>query len=134
MAAREIIVKKYVVGLSCEEREQLAALARKGRGPAQRLIKARILLKADASEAGEGWSDNQIIEALETSASMVYRVVSLLVIMGNLERNFLAVRNILATFNLLRRASCDHGSRRPTYPARASEAFWLAARFAQRRA
>ncbi len=36
-------------------------------------MKARILLKADASEAGEGWSDNQIIEALETSASMVYR-------------------------------------------------------------
>ena len=46
-----------------EEREQLAALTRKGRGPAQRLTKARILLKADASEAGEGWSDNQIIEA-----------------------------------------------------------------------
>ena len=71
MAAREIIVKKYVVRLSGEEREQLAALTRKGRGPAQRLMKARILLKADASEAGEGWSDNQIIEALETSASMV---------------------------------------------------------------
>ena len=71
MAAREIIVKKYVVRLSGEEREQLVALTRKGRGPAQRLMKARILLKADASEAGEGWSDNQIIEALETSASMV---------------------------------------------------------------
>src|SRR6476619_4041434 len=74
MAAKEIIVKKYVVRLSGEEREQLAALTRKGRGPAQRLMKARILLKADASEAGEGWSDNQIIEALETSTSMVYRV------------------------------------------------------------
>jgi len=74
MAAKEIIVKKYVVRLSGDEREQLAALTRKGRGPAQRLMKARILLKADASEAGEGWSDNQIIEALETSASMVYRV------------------------------------------------------------
>ena len=37
-------------------------------------MKARILLKADVSEAGEGWSDTQIIEALETSASMVYRV------------------------------------------------------------
>ena len=71
MAAREIIVKKYVVRLSGEERERLAALTRKGRGPAQRLMKARILLKADASEAGEGWSDNQIIEALETSASRV---------------------------------------------------------------
>ena len=74
MAAKEIIVKKYVVRLNGDEREQLAALTRKGRGPAQRLMKARILLKADASEAGEGWSDNQIIEALETSASMVYGV------------------------------------------------------------
>src|SRR5713101_7917900 len=40
----------------------------------ERLLKARILLKADISEAGEGWSDNRIIKALETSASMVYRV------------------------------------------------------------
>jgi hypothetical protein len=32
------------------------------------------LLKADISEAGEGWRDSQIIAALEASASMVYRV------------------------------------------------------------
>jgi len=31
-------------------------------------------LKADISEAGPGWSDNKIIAALDTSASMVYRV------------------------------------------------------------
>ncbi len=74
MAAKEITVKKYVVRLSGDEREQLAALIRKGSSPAPRLLKARILLKADVSEAGEGWSDNEIIEALETSASMVYRV------------------------------------------------------------
>ena len=74
MAAREVVVKKYVVRLSDDEREQLTTLIRKGSGPAQRLLKARILLKAEVSEAGEGWSDNQIIDALETSASMVYRV------------------------------------------------------------
>ena len=74
MAAKEIGVKKYVVRLSGGEREQLATLIRKGKSPAQRLVKARMLLKADVSEAGEGWSDNQIIEALETSPSMVYRV------------------------------------------------------------
>jgi hypothetical protein len=39
-----------------------------------RLLKARILLKADVSELGEGWSDSRIIEALDTSPSMVYRV------------------------------------------------------------
>ena len=74
MAAKEISVKKYVVRLSADEREQLEALIRKGKSPAQRLLKARILLKADVSEAGEGWSDSRIIKALETSVSMVYRV------------------------------------------------------------
>ena len=74
MAAKEISVKKYVVRLSSQRREQLEALIRKGKSAAQRLLKARILLKADVSEAGEGWSDNRIIKALETSASMVYRV------------------------------------------------------------
>jgi Homeodomain-like domain len=37
-------------------------------------LKARILLKADVSDAGPGWSDSRIIAALDTSASMVYRV------------------------------------------------------------
>ena len=74
MAGPAPSVKRYVVRLSSEEREQLQALIRKGKGPASRLLKARILLKADVSEAGEGWSDSRIIEALETSASMVYRV------------------------------------------------------------
>ncbi|MDQ6702670.1 MAG: hypothetical protein M3Z96_05980, partial [Pseudomonadota bacterium] len=74
MAAKEIAVKKYVVRLRCGERLLLATLIRKGSNPAQRLLKARILLKADASEAGEGGSGNQIIQALATRASMVYRV------------------------------------------------------------
>ncbi len=67
-------VKRYVVRLGGEERDQLEALIRKGKSPAQRLLKARILLKADVSEAGDGWSDSRIMAALETSASMVYRV------------------------------------------------------------
>ena len=36
-------------------------------------MKARILLKADASEAGEGWSDSQIAAALDTSVNTVAR-------------------------------------------------------------
>ena len=74
MAAKANSVKRYVVRLSADERERLEALIRKGKSPAQRLLKARILLKADVSEAGEGWSDSRIIKALETSVSMVYRV------------------------------------------------------------
>jgi hypothetical protein len=40
-------------------------------------LEARILLKADVSDAGEGWNDSRIITALETSVSMVYRVNAL---------------------------------------------------------
>ena len=67
MATREKSVKIYVVRLSAEERERLEVLIRKGKSPARRLLKARILLKADVSPAGEGWSDSQIIDALDTS-------------------------------------------------------------------
>ena len=74
MARKEISVKKYVVRLSVEERQQLEMLIRKGKSSARRLLKARILLKADVSDAGPGWSDSRIIAALDTSASMLYRV------------------------------------------------------------
>lgn len=74
MVAKEISVKTYVVRLSSEERQQLETLIRKGKNPARRLLKARVLLKADVSEAGEGWSDSRIIAALDASPSMVYRV------------------------------------------------------------
>jgi Homeodomain-like domain len=74
MAAKEIAVKKYTVKLNEGERERLRALIDKGKNPAKRLLKARILLKADASEHGEGWSDGRIIEALDTNMSMVTRV------------------------------------------------------------
>ncbi len=74
MAAKDILVKKYVVRLSGAERRHLEGLIRKGKSPARRLLKARILLKADVSEVGDGWSDSRIMEALETNALMVYRV------------------------------------------------------------
>jgi transposase len=86
MAGKDVAVKKYVVRLSAEEREQLQTLIRKGKSPANRLLKARILLKADVSDAGEGWSDSRIIEAFESSVSMVYRVRKQLV-----EEGFAAV-------------------------------------------
>lgn len=73
MASKESAVKKYIVTLSGEEREQLSALIHSGKHPAQKLLKARILLKADASEGGEGWSDSQIAAALETSVDTVAR-------------------------------------------------------------
>jgi len=73
VAAKEIGVKKYVVNLSQEERDRLDEFIRKGKRPAQLLTKARILLKADVSEVGEGWSDSRIAEALDTSVPTVER-------------------------------------------------------------
>lgn len=73
MSGRESAVKKYVVKLSAEERERLQTLIRGGKHPAQKLMKARILLKADVSEAGAAWSDSQIAGALETSLATVAR-------------------------------------------------------------
>jgi transposase len=73
VTAKQIAVKRYVVKLSDEEREQLSTLISMGKHPARQLTKARILLKADASEAGEGWSDSKIAAALDTSIDTVAR-------------------------------------------------------------
>jgi len=74
MAAGEIGIKKYVVKLSEAERNHLQGLINKGKSPAKRLLKARILLKTDAGAHGEGWSDGRVVEALDTNMSMVTRV------------------------------------------------------------
>ena len=65
--------KRYVVRLTNEERESLEALVRRGRAPARKLLYARVLLKADASEDGPAWTDERIAEALETSTATVAR-------------------------------------------------------------
>ena len=74
--------KKYVVKLSAEERARLGDLISKGKASAKVILKARILLKADKSEAGEGWADEDICTALDTNVSMVARVRETLVTEG----------------------------------------------------
>ena len=66
-------VAKYVVRLSSDERLRLEDMIGTGRDAAYRLLKARILLKADVSMQSGGWDDARIAEALETSASTVFR-------------------------------------------------------------
>lgn len=73
MTAKQAAVKKYVVKLSDEERERLTTLIHKGKHRAGQLVKARILLKADASEFGDGWSDSEIAAALDISVNTVAR-------------------------------------------------------------
>ena len=72
--------KRYIVELRPEERAHLMALINTGKAAARTLLKARILLKADAGWMGERcaggaarWGDERIAAALETSISMVYR-------------------------------------------------------------
>jgi transposase len=60
--------KLYIIDLTDKEREELIELTRKGKASARKLTRARILLKAD-----EGWKDEQIIAALDTSDSTVER-------------------------------------------------------------
>ncbi len=37
-------------------------------------MRPQILLKADVSEAGEGWGDSKIMKAFDTTDTMVYTV------------------------------------------------------------
>jgi hypothetical protein len=71
--------KKFVVELNAEERARLSDPISKGKSSAKVILKARILLKADRSEAGEGWPDEKICDALDTNITMVARVRAKLV-------------------------------------------------------
>ena len=73
MTAQEPAVKKYIVKLTAEERNRLEVLIQKGKAAARQLLKARILLKADASTVGEAWSDSRIAAALDTSIDTIAR-------------------------------------------------------------
>ncbi len=73
MITKQPAVKRYIVTLSAEEREHLDTLIQKGTSPARQVLKARILLKSDASDAGDAWSDSQIATALDTSIDTVAR-------------------------------------------------------------
>ena len=71
--------KKFIVKLGDDERGRLDVLISKGKAAAKTILKARILLKADQSAAGEGWSDERICQALDTNVSMVAGVRAKLV-------------------------------------------------------
>lgn len=55
------MTKKYIVRLSDEERILLEDVVKKLKGSSQKVIRAQILLKADAN--GPNWTDEKIVEA-----------------------------------------------------------------------
>ncbi len=52
--------KKYIVQPEPQEREDLGKLTSRGKGSARKLTHARILLQADVSEDGPGWTDERV--------------------------------------------------------------------------
>jgi integrase len=65
---------KYVVRLTIEERAFLEQLVINAHTPRRRVLKAKVLLKADRGEAGEGWSDTRIFTTFNTSDTLLHRV------------------------------------------------------------
>lgn len=65
---------KHVVALTNDERVTLRDLLRTGNAAAQRVNRARILLKADVSAEGPGLDDAAIATAVEVSRPTVERV------------------------------------------------------------
>jgi transposase len=65
---------RYIVRLSLDERKEFTCLVSKGKVAAYKRLHAQILLKADISEAGPGWSDSKIAETLDVSIRTVERL------------------------------------------------------------
>ena len=63
----------YSTGASKPHARCAKASKSKGKRAGHLLTRARILLKADVSEAGDGWSDSRIAEALDTSIATIER-------------------------------------------------------------
>jgi transposase len=66
--------KKYRVTLSAAERDELAALIRKGKAAARKLAHARVLLQVDESEDGAMGTDEQVAQSLNLSRRTIERV------------------------------------------------------------
>jgi transposase len=64
--------KKHVVRLTKKQRQTLLGLVSSGRNSARKIVRARILLKADVH--GEAWPDGRIAEALEVGTATVERI------------------------------------------------------------
>jgi transposase len=65
-------MKRHVVSLTALQRAELCMVARSGQASARKVLRAKILLKADAH--GENCTDQEIAEALAVGVATVERV------------------------------------------------------------
>jgi transposase len=68
------MAKRYRVTLTAEERDELDRMISRGKADARKLTHARVLLQADASEGGPGWTDAAISDAVRVSVRTIERV------------------------------------------------------------
>ena len=68
------MAKKYRVGLTEEEQEELKAMVSKGRAAAYKQTHARILLLCDENQADGPMMDQEIAQALKVGTATVERV------------------------------------------------------------
>ena len=64
-------MKRYVVRLEPGERRRLRELVSTGKAAAYKIRHANILLQADESKSGPGWSDSRISEGLGVSVRAI---------------------------------------------------------------
>ena len=74
------MVKKYIVRLSEEERITLEEVVKKLKGSSQKVLRAQVMLKADAN--GAGWIDQKISEAFDCTIKTVENIRDRLVTEG----------------------------------------------------
>ena len=66
--------KRYRVTLTADERAELVQLLARGKADVRKLRHAQMLMKADQSDEGPGWSDARIAEALDVGVATIERV------------------------------------------------------------
>ena len=69
-----MMVKKYRVGLTREEQEELKGMVSRGRAAAYKQTHARILLLSDENQAGGAMRDQDIAQSLRVGTATVERV------------------------------------------------------------
>ena len=69
-----MMVKKYRVGLTEEEQEELKGMVSRGRAAAYKQTHARILLLSDKNQVGGAMRDQDIARALRVGSATVERV------------------------------------------------------------
>ena len=65
---------KWVVRLDAPEQQELETVVATPRAAAERVLRARVLLKADEGVGGPAWPDTRIADAFEISVSKVQRL------------------------------------------------------------